>query len=448
MTAAELPSLATPATFGSWHDRPVAQQPEWPDPVARRDVLAELESYPPLVFSAESDRLRSRLAKVADGEAFVLQGGDCAERFDQVSADHVRGKIQVLMQMAVVLSYASSLPVVKLGRIAGQYAKPRSKPVETRDGITLPVYRGDAVNGMEFSAAARTPDPSRLKRAYHSSAATLNLVRAYVASADADLCHIHERNRLFARRCDNPRYGRLLHEMEAALAFMRTFHGDESRASEFFTSHEALLLDYERAMTRIDPTTGRYFDASAHMVWIGERTRRTDGAHVTFASRISNPVGVKLGPGTTADDALTLVDRLDPDREPGRLTFITRMGAGRVRELLPELVTKVAASGARVVWLCDPMHGNTFTTSNGYKTRHFEDVLEEVVGFFEVHRAVGTHPGGIHLELTGDDVTECLGPGVSLDALGERYESACDPRLSRDQAMDLAFRLAEVIGDR
>ena len=433
----------------SWQSLPAAQQPEWPDHEALRKSLADLASYPPLVFAGECDQLRTRLAAVARGEAFLLQGGDCAEAFDGVSADQIRNKLKTLLQMAVVLTYAASVPVVKIGRIAGQYSKPRSKSTETRDGVTLPVYRGDSVNGFAFTPEARRPDPERLKRMYNASASTLNLVRAFTTGGYADLRQVHAWNQDFVRNSPSgQRYERLAKEIDSALAFMNAcgIDPEEFRTVEFYASHEALVLDYETALTRTDSRTGKLYDVSGHMVWIGERTRQLDHAHIEFASRISNPIGVKLGPTTTVDEALTLIDRLDPERQPGRLTFITRMGAGKVRDRLPELVEKVTASGAMPVWICDPMHGNTYEAETGHKTRRFDDVLDEVKGFFEVHRALGTHPGGIHVELTGDDVTECVGGGdeVFVDDLHQRYETACDPRLNRSQSLDLAFLVAEM----
>ncbi|WP_280724652.1 3-deoxy-7-phosphoheptulonate synthase class II [Kitasatospora sp. MAA4] len=431
------------------HVLPAQQQPDWPDRAALRAVTAELASYPPLVFAAECDRLRTRLAAAARGEAFLLQGGDCAETFDGVSADQVLGKVRTLLQMAAVLTCAGSLPVIKVGRLAGQYSKPRSRPTEERDGVTLPVYRGDSVNGREFTAAARTPDPERLKRMYHASAATANLVRAAIAGGTADLRQVHDWNREFiAASPAGERYEWLAAETDRALRFIDACGVDAGslRSTEFFTSHEALLLDYEQALTRTDARTGGRYDVSGHMVWIGERTRRLDGAHLEFAAGIRNPIGVKLGPTTTPDEALALIDRLDPDREPGRLTFITRMGADRIRDVLPGLVERVTDSGAQVLWVCDPMHGNTFEAPSGHKTRSLDTVLDELKGFFEVHRTLGTHPGGIHIELTGDHVTECVGGAdeISLHDLHQHYETACDPRLNRNQSLDLAFLIAEL----
>ena len=433
---------------GSWRGLPAAQQPDWPDPERLRAVTGELAGLPPLVFAGECDVLRERLAAVARGEAFVLQGGDCAETFAGATADAVRAKLQTLLQMAVVLTYGASVPIVKIGRMAGQFAKPRSRPAETRGGAELPAYRGDAVNGIEFTAQARTPDPARLLRAYHCSAVTLNLCRAFATGGYADLHQVHAWNQDFVSESPSGRrYEQLAGEIDRALAFMRACGADpeELRAVEFYSSHEALLLDYEHALTRPDSRTGRPYDTSAHFVWVGERTRDPGGAHIEFASGIRNPVGVKVGPEATPSDVLALIARLNPDREPGRLTLITRMGATRVRDKLPPLIRAVAAGGIEVPWVCDPMHGNTFEAPSGHKTRRFEDVLDEVQGFFEVHRGLGTHPGGIHIEFTGDNVTECVGGSheIVADDLHQRYETACDPRLNRSQALDLAFMVAE-----
>jgi 3-deoxy-7-phosphoheptulonate synthase len=423
------------------------QQPEWPDPARLESVVRRLESLPPLVFAGECDQLKDRLAAVARGEAFLLQGGDCAETFAGTTAESIRGKLRTLLQMAVVLTYAASVPVVKIGRMAGQFAKPRSSATEVSDGVELPVYRGDAVNGIEFTAAARTPDPGRLLDAYHCSSVTLNMCRAFASGGYADLRQVHAWNQDFVGRSPaGQRYERLAGEIDRAIAFMHACGADpeEFRAVEFYASHEALLLDYERALTRTDPRSGGAYDLSAHLLWIGERTRAANGAHVEFARQIRNPVAVKIGPAATAQDVLGLIEALDPDHEPGRLTLITRMGARRVREALPPLVEKVVASDAGIVWVCDPMHGNTVEAASGQKTRHFDDVLDEVTGFFEVHRALGTHPGGIHIEFTGDDVTECIGGGqhIAESDLRQRYETACDPRLNASQSLDLAFLVA------
>ncbi|WP_030909455.1 class II 3-deoxy-7-phosphoheptulonate synthase [Streptomyces sp. NRRL F-5126] len=446
---AEKPVTSVP----TWKGLPAAQQPEYPDQEALRAVVAELEACPPLVFAGECDQLRSRMAAVAKGEAFLLQGGDCAEAFDAVSAEHIRAKLKTLLQMSAVLTYAASVPVVKVGRIAGQYSKPRSKNTETRDGVTLPSYRGDSVNGFAFDEASRVPDPTRLTRMYHASSSTLNLVRAFTTGGYADLRQVHAWNQDFVKSSPaGQRYEQLAREIDNALGFMKACGTDpaEFRAVEFYSSHEALLLDYESALTRTDSRTGTLYDTSAHLVWIGERTRQLDGAHIEFASQIRNPLGIKLGPNTTVDEALGYIDRLDPEREPGRLTFVVRMGADKVRDKLPELVEKVTASGATVAWVTDPMHGNTFEAASGHKTRRFDDVLDEVKGFFEVHKGLGTHPGGIHVELTGDDVTECVGGGdeIFVDDLHQRYETACDPRLNRSQSLDLAFLVAEMYRDQ
>ncbi|WP_030373246.1 class II 3-deoxy-7-phosphoheptulonate synthase [Streptomyces rimosus] len=426
------------------------QQPQWPDEAARDAVVAELRAAAPLVFAEECDRLRDRLAAVARGEAFLLQGGDCAETFRQTSAESVGATLRTLLQMAVVLTYAASVPVVKVGRMAGQYAKPRSAPAETRDGVTLPVYRGDAVNGPEFDAAARQPDPHRMRRVYDASTTTLNLVRALTQGGFADLHQVHAWNRGFVT--DSPagrRYEELADEIERSLLFMHAcgVAPSEVHAAEFFVSHEGLLLDYENALVRTDDRTGTPYASSGHLIWVGERTRHPDGAHLDFLSQIRNPVAVKIGPDAHPDELLRYVDRLDPDREPGRLTFVVRMGAERVRDRLPRLVEKAVADGARVAWVCDPMHGNTFVTPTGHKTRRFDVILDEVQGFFEVHRALGTHAGGLHVELTGSDVTECVGGGSTVDMadLPLRYESACDPRLNHGQSIDLAFRAAEML---
>jgi 3-deoxy-7-phosphoheptulonate synthase len=437
------------ADLDAWRGLPVAQQPDWADRTEVAAVTTELAKQPPLVFAGECDQLKDRLAAVARGEAFVLQGGDCAETFDGSGADAVRNKLKTLLQMAVVLTYAGSVPVVKIGRMAGQFAKPRSKPTEVRDGMELPAYRGDAVNGFDFTPEARRNDPRRLLQAYYCSAMTLNLARAFTKGGYADLRQVHAWNQDFVRQSPaGQRYERLAGEIDRALAFMKACgaNPEEFHGVEFYSSHEALLLEYERALTRTDARTGLPYDVSAHLLWIGERTRDLDGAHVEFMRHIRNPIAVKLGPTTSPDDALALINRLNPDHEPGRLSFITRMGAGRVRDALPSLVEKVTQTGAPVAWICDPMHGNTFEAPSGHKTRRFDDVLEEVAGFFEVHRALGTHPGGIHIEFTGDDVTECVGGGHEIveGDLHQRYETACDPRLNRRQSLDLAFIVAEM----
>jgi 3-deoxy-7-phosphoheptulonate synthase len=433
-----------------------AQQPQWPggvDGAPVKKAVAELKSFPPLVFAGECDDLKAKIAEAAAGRAFWLQGGDCAETFAAATADSIRNRIKTILQMAAVLQYYSSLPVVKVGRMAGQFAKPRSNDFETRGDVTLPAYRGDAVNDLEFTEASRTPDPNRMVRVYNTSAATLNLVRAFTQGGFADLRQVHEWNKGFIRDSSvGDRYEQMAREIGRALDFMKSagVDPDSFKSVDFYSSHEALIMEYEKALTRIDSRTQLPYDVSAHFIWIGERTRQLDGAHVDFAAKVRNPIGVKLGPKSTVDDALKLIDRLDPNREPGRLTFITRMGAGKIREALPALVDGVTKSGAQVLWVCDPMHGNTFEAATGYKTRRFDDVMDEVKGFFEVHKALGTHPGGIHIELTGDDVTECLGGGeqISETDLASRYESACDPRLNHSQSLELAFLVAEMLRDR
>jgi 3-deoxy-7-phosphoheptulonate synthase len=425
------------------------QQPQWPDRDRLAAVVRGLETLPPLVLAAECDQLKERLASVARGEAFLLQGGDCAETFAGTTAESVRGKFQTLLQMAVVLTYAASVPVVKVGRMAGQFGKPRSAATEVRDGIELPVYRGDAVNSVEFTPAARTPDPGRLLEAYHCASATLNLCRSLAGGGHADLRQVHAWNQDFvAGSPAGQRYEQLADEIERAIAFMHACGADprEFRSVEFYASHEALLLDYERALTRTDARNGGRYDLSAHLVWIGERTRDLGGAHIEFARQIRNPVAVKIGPAATAPDVLGLIEALDPDQEPGRLMLTARMGASRIRRLLPPLIEEVAARRPGVIWVCDPMHGNTVEAADGRKTRNFDDVLDEVAGFFEVHHALGTYPGGIHIEFTGDDVTECIGGGHQLTEtdLSYRYETTCDPRLNRSQSLDLAFRVADL----
>ena len=434
----------------TWPDLPAAQQPRWPDAAALDAAVAELRLLPPLVFAGECDQLRDRLAAASRGEAFVLMGGDCAETFAANTADSIRARLQTVLQMAVVLTYGASLPVVKIGRMAGQYFKPRSKPEETRDGVTLPSYFGDGVNDIAFTPDARRVDPQRLVKAYHASGATLNLVRAFTQGGYADLRQVHAWNQDFVRDSTaGQRYERMAGEIDRALSFMTACGADpeEFRRVEFYAGHEALVLDYERALTRIDSRTGTPYAVSGHFLWIGERTRDPQGAHVDLAARVRNPIGVKLGPTTSPDDVLALLDRLDPDLEPGRLTLITRLGADRIRDLLAPIVEKVEASGHPVVWVCDPMHGNTREAASGVKTRVFDDVLDEVRGFFEVHRSLGTYPGGLHVELTGDDVTECVGgtAGVEERHLGDRYETVCDPRLNRVQSLELSFLVADML---
>lgn len=436
----------------AWRSLPIKQQPQWPDADRVADVSRQISSLPPLVFAGEVDNLRDRLARAASGEAFLLQGGDCAETFAGATAEQIRNRIKTVLQMAVVLTYGASMPVVKMGRMAGQFAKPRSSDTETRGEVTLSAYRGDIVNGYDFTEGSRQADPGRLLQGYHTAASTLNLIRAFTQGGFADLREVHSWNKGFAQNPANQRYERMAAEIDRAIKFMEAAGADfdELKRVEFFTGHEGLLMDYERPMTRIDSRTDTPYNTSAHFLWIGERTRELDGAHVDYFSKIRNPIGVKLGPTTTPETALALIDKLDPEREPGRLTFITRMGAGRIRDALPPLLEAVRESGAQPLWVTDPMHGNGITTPTGYKTRRFDDVVDEVRGFFEAHRAVGTFPGGIHVELTGDDVTECLGGSEQIDeaALGTRYESLCDPRLNHMQSLELAFLVAEELEKR
>jgi 3-deoxy-7-phosphoheptulonate synthase len=429
-----------------------AQQPTWTDESKLQAARDELAVLPPLVFAGEVDTLRSRLAAAAEGKAFLLQGGDCAETFADATADRIRNRVKTILQMAVVLMYGASMPVVKMGRMSGQFAKPRSSDTETRGEITLPAYRGDAVHGYDFTAESRATDPNRMVRAYHTSASTLNLIRAFTTGGFADLRSVHEWNKGFTENPANIRYEQLATEIDRAIKFMDACGADFEalKATEFYVSHEALLFDYERPMTRIDSRTGNPYATSGHFLWVGERTRQIDGAHIDFMSRIRNPIGVKLGPTTEVSDVMALIEKLDPNREPGRLTFITRMGASQIREKLPKLVEAVKASDANPLWITDPMHGNGMTTKNGYKSRRFDDVMDEVAGFFEVHAQAGTFPGGIHIELTGDDVAECLGGSEMIDekTLESRYESLCDPRLNHMQSLELAFLVSEALAKR
>ena len=450
-TLPELPPLPPDlrATLDDALSRPAAQQPEWPNAEQARQVRTVLESVPPITVSAEIDRLRDQLAEVARGEAFMLQGGDCAETFVDNTEPHIRGNIRTLLQMAVVLTYGASMPVVKVGRIAGQYAKPRSNKL---DALGLPVYRGDIVNSLTKTPEARVPDPTRMIRAYANAGAAMNLVRALTAAGMADLSKVHEWNKDFVSQSGaGERYEALAIEIDRGMRFMTACGVRDAslHSTEIFASHEALLLDYERALLRLDVTGAepRLYDLSSHFLWIGERTRQLDGAHIAFAELVSNPIGVKIGPTTTPEQAVEYVARLDPHNQPGRLTLISRMGNAKVRDVLPPIIEKVEASGHRVIWQCDPMHGNTHESSTGYKTRHFDRIVDEVQGFFEVHRRLGTHPGGIHVELTGEDVTECLGgaQAISDEDLRGRYETACDPRLNTQQSLELAFLVAEML---
>jgi 3-deoxy-7-phosphoheptulonate synthase len=436
----------------AWRSLPIKQQPQWPDSDRVAEVSRQIATLPPLVFAGEVDNLRDRLARAASGQAFLLQGGDCAETFAGATAEQIRNRIKTVLQMAVVLTYGAAMPVVKMGRMAGQFAKPRSSDTETRGDVTLPAYRGDIVNGYDFTEASRQADPGRLLQGYHTAASTLNLIRAFTQGGFADLREVHSWNKGFAQNPANQRYERMAADIDRAIKFMEAAGADfdELKRVEFFTGHEGLLMDYERPMTRIDSRTDTPYNTAAHFLWIGERTRELDGAHVDYFSKIRNPIGVKLGPTTTPETALALIDKLDPNREPGRLTFITRMGAGKIRDALPPLLEAVRDAGATPLWVTDPMHGNGITTPTGYKTRRFDDVVDEVRGFFEAHRSVGTFPGGIHVELTGDDVTECLGGSEQIDeaALATRYESLCDPRLNHMQSLELAFLVAEELEKR
>lgn len=436
----------------AWREHPAAQQPEWPDEAALADAIDELRALPPLVFAGEARSLTAGLARAAEGEAFVLQAGDCAEAFGDFSADSIRDKLKVILQMAVVLTYAAGLPVVKIGRIAGQFAKPRSSPSELVGQQELPSFRGHAVNDPAFDVVARTADPRRLVRAYNQSVATLNLIRAFTKGGFADLRRIHVWNQEFvAASREGQRYETIARQIDQALRFMAACGidlGVDSALHEvdLYISHEALLLGYEEALTRQDSLTGDWYACSAHMLWIGDRTRQTDGAHVRFLSGVRNPIAVKLGPSATQDDVAHLADALNPDEIPGRLTFITRLGAGNVGELLPPLIH--AAKDRKVVWVCDPMHGNTFTSPSGYKTRRFDDIMSEIRTFFAIHHEEGSIPGGVHLELTADAVTECLDVEVLDEHLERHYQALCDPRLNARQSLELAFELGELLQTR
>jgi 3-deoxy-7-phosphoheptulonate synthase len=440
----------------SWLGMPAAQQPPWPDDAALERALKHLGSLPPLVFAGEARALTDKLGDVSAGNAFLLQAGDCAESFDAFSADTIRDKLKVILQMAVVLTYSTGVPVLKVGRIAGQFAKPRSAETESIDGVELPSFRGHMVNDVTPTLAARVPDPERLVQAYHQSAATLNLLRAFTKGGFADLSRVHQWNQEFvASSPEGRRYDRVADHIDRALRFMAacgidTISQPSLHEVDFFTSHEALILGYEQALTRQDSLTGHWYDCSAHMLWVGERSRQLDGAHVEFLRGVGNPVGCKIGPSATPDEVLGLCEALNPDRVPGRLTLITRMGAGAIAGALPPLLGAVRDAGHPVVWTCDPMHGNTFTSDTGRKTRDFDDVLGEIAGFFAAHWAEGTWPGGVHIELTGEDVTECLGGGDALGHadLDDRYETMCDPRLNGRQSIDLAFQVAELLDRR
>ena len=437
----------------SWRSKPFVQMPDYSDKEALKTVEARLSSYPPLVFAGEARALKDRLAKVAEGEAFLLQGGDCAESFAEHGADNIRDFFRVFLQMSVVLTFAAAKPVVKVGRIAGQFAKPRSSDIEKKGDEALPSYRGDIINGTEFDAKSRIPDPERQIMAYRQSAATLNLLRAFAQGGYANLEHVNEWMLGFVRNSpQSERYKQLAERLTETMRFMKAVgispeHNPRLRETEFYTSHEALLLGYEEALTRVDSTTGDYYGTSGHMLWIGDRTRQPDHAHVEYCRGVKNPIGLKCGPSTDPEGLIELIDILNPENEAGRLTLIARFGADKVGEHLPQLIRAVEKEGKKVVWSCDPMHGNTITSNSGYKTRPFERVLKEVQQFFAIHQAEGTYPGGVHFEMTGKDVTECTGGAraVSDEDLADRYHTHCDPRLNASQSLELAFLIAELL---
>jgi len=442
-------------TKSDWRAKQRIQMPDYPDATALNGVEAQLAKYPPLVFAGEARRLRAQLADVAAGKAFLLQGGDCAESFSEFRADNIRDTFRVMLQMAVVLTYGAKVPVVKVGRMAGQFAKPRSAPTEVVDGQELPSYRGDIINGFDFTAASRVPDPQRMLQAYTQAAATLNLLRAFSTGGFADIHRVHAWTLGFAEHDKAERYRELSNRIADALDFMTAAGVNPDTAHtlstvDFYTSHEALLLEYEEALCRVDSISGQPVAGSGHMIWIGDRTRQPDGAHVEFARGVLNPIGLKCGPSTTAEDLKVLMAKLNPENEAGRLTLIARFGAGKVGDHLPRLIRAVQEEGANVVWSCDPMHGNTIKSPSGYKTRPFDYVLSEVRDFFAIHRAEGTVPGGVHFEMTGQDVTECTGGlrAVTDENLSDRYHTACDPRLNASQSLELAFLVAEELADR
>lgn len=437
----------------SWREKPILQQPTYPNQAKVAEVEAELKRQAPLVFAGEIRNLKEELAAVSKGEAFLLQGGDCAESFAEFSADNIRDTFKVMLQMAIVLTFGAKKPVVKIGRVAGQFAKPRSADTETIDGVTLPAYRGDIINDIQFNEASRVPNPERLLKAYHQSAATSNLIRAFARGGLADLHKVHQWNLDFVKRSPlAERYNDMAERLEETLSFIKAVGISGATTPQlletsFYTSHEALLLNYEEAFTRVDSLTGNYYDTSAHMLWIGDRTRQPDHAHIEFARGIQNPIGLKAGPTTSVDDLLRNIDSLNPNNEEGKLNIIVRMGAGNVEKHFTDLLRAVTKEGKNVAWSCDPMHGNTIKTDNGYKTRRAEDVLQEVKEFFQVHKAEGTNAGGVHFEMTGRNVTECLGGQYDLSQhdLAERYHTHCDPRLNADQSLELAFLIADTL---
>ncbi|MBI3440368.1 MAG: 3-deoxy-7-phosphoheptulonate synthase class II [Proteobacteria bacterium] len=444
-------SPSAPWSPESWTTKPAKQLPEYSNAAELAAVVATLKNYPPLVFAGEARRLKKDLAKVAAGEAFLLQAGDCAESFAEFHPKNIRDTFRVILQMAVVMTFAAGMPIVKVGRIAGQFAKPRSDSTETRHGVTLPSYKGDIINSMEFTEESRRADPKRIIQAYNQSAATLNLVRAFAHGGYADLHRVSKWTLDFVK--NHPladRYQDIAHRLDQALSFMSAAgitseNSPQIREVDFFTSHEALLLPYEQALTRIDSTTGDWYDVSTHFLWLGDRTRQIDGAHVEFLRGIKNPIGIKCGPSLSTDDLLRLIDILNPDNEPGRITLISRMGHDKITEALPKIIRAIKSAGHIVVWCSDPMHGNTVTSSSGYKTREFKNILNEVKNFFAIHHAEGTHPGGVHFELTGQDVTECVGGAyrITEDRLSERYHTHCDPRVNASQGLELAFLIAD-----
>ncbi len=438
-----------------WRSKPRVQMPDYTDAEALAAVEARLASYPPLVFAGEARRLKRELGEVSRGEAFLLQGGDCAESFGEFSADNIRDTFKVMLQMSMVLTYGAKVPVVKVGRMAGQFAKPRSAPTEVKEGIELPSYRGDIINELDFTEGARTPNPDKMLRAYTQSAATLNLVRAFSTGGYADVHQVHAWTLGFTDRDEAEKYRDVANRIQDTLDFMTAAgitsdNNHELQTVDFYTSHEALLLEYEEALTRVDSTTGKWIAGSGHMIWIGDRTRQPDGAHVEFARGVQNPIGLKCGPTTTEEDLKVLMSKLNPENEAGRLTLIARFGAGSVGDHLPRLIKTVREEGANVVWSCDPMHGNTIKSSSGYKTRPFDSVLREVREFFQIHAAEGSVPGGVHFEMTGKDVTECTGGvrAVTDEDLSSRYHTACDPRLNASQSLELAFLVAEELSAR
>lgn len=445
--------MAQDWTPKSWREKPIAQVPQYPDPALLQEVETKLGHYPPLIFAGEVRHLKEELARASQGQAFVLQGGDCAESFAEFHPDNIRDTFRVMLQMAVVLTFGARMPVIKLGRLAGQFAKPRSSDTETRGDLTLPSYRGDIINGLEFTPEARTPDPERLLQAYSQSAATLNLVRAMAGGGYADLQRVHQWNMEFAAQSAvSERYQAMADRIEESMAFLAAcglqVDRHQMQSVDFYTSHEALLLGYEQAFTRVDSTTGDWYDTSAHFLWVGNRTRRPEGAHLEFLRGIANPLGVKIGPGLAGDELLRILDILNPDNEPGRIALISRYGAEKIAEGLPSLVRTVSGEGRRVTWICDAMHGNTTQTPQGYKTRHTESIVSEIRQFFALHHAEGSIPGGIHLEMTGKNVTECLGGGlreVTHDTLGDCYDTHCDPRLNASQSLEIAFEVAELL---